>query len=137
LESPKEGKPQTALPVSPLDQAEKKTEVVPPPQERTAASENLVQAREREKRLDEKKTGGKHEVQQDRGGQKPPGIELLALSRQPPAVATNQRPQQSTPIYPVRPTDRNPPPARHTQPLNPQENKPGVTGWFKSLADGF
>jgi len=145
LESPKEEKPLDVLPVSPPDQAEKKTKVTPevksehekPPQEFTATNDNLVQVRE-QRRPDEKRMEERRDAQQDQGGQTPLEIELSPIWRPPPAVATSQRPQQTPPPHMMRSVNRNPPSPRPTQPPNPQENKARVVpGWLKSFTDGF
>ena len=139
LESPKEEKPIKDLPVPHPGPGEKKTEVTPevnpepekPAQEPTPTNNEPAQVQAQEKQSDEKRVEEKREVQQDRrSGQKSTEIELEAVPRQLPTAAANQRPQQFSPTFPGRTINRNPPPQ-----ASPAENKSGVTGWFKSLAD--
>ena len=140
LDPPVEEKPPNILSVSPPDQGENRTKPVPeanqerenPPQEPAPTNNNPVQVSQ-EERPDENWTEERHSMQQDRGGQRAGS----AFPRR--AVVATNRPQQSTGhTQPVRSGsfNRGPPP-RPPQPPSPQENKPGVTGWLKSFADGF
>ena len=128
--------------MSPPDQGGKEPEVMSevkaeregPPQERAAVINNPVQTQE--KQLDEKQVGEKREANQDHGEQKPLGIELSTLTRQPSTATMSPQSQQTAPIFPARSISRSfPPPSPQSQ-TSPQGTK-GVGGWLKSIKDNF
>jgi len=130
--------------MSPPDQGGKEPEVMSevkaerekPPQERAAVINNPVQTQAQEKQLDEKQVGEKREVNQDHGGQKPLGIELSTLTRQPSTATMSPQSQQTAPIFPARYISRSFPPPSPQPQTSPQGTK-GVGGWLKSIKDSL